>query len=196
MVSSFSVSVSLNIPHDLLWRVRASKSFMRFLVSNGALNKMDATEAQYVDASETLRTRTQTYVPAEISIPEIVRPLFDDSHIEVRDIQTWDETAPYVQTFDIKPGIMADIVKSTGRLTLEAYGEKGTHCMQTIAGECDVGIPLLGWYVEQAIIANMKSFYKEYGRHVDSFVSMVVQKYGDGTRGSLRKGIDRLCADE
>ena len=196
MVSEFSISVHLNIPRDLLWRVRATKTFMQFLVSNGAINRMEATRAQRVAGSDSRMSRIQTYVPAEIRIPDVVKPIFDDSYLEIKDRQTWDEEVPYEQTFDIKPGIMCEVVKSGGTLTLEASGNKDEICVHTLAGQCRVSIPFLGWYVEQAIIDNMKHFYKGYAKHIDDFVNMVVHKYGDGSVSSLRMAIDRLCADE
>ena len=125
--------------------------------------------------------------------------MFDETYIEIKDIQTWDDDIPYVQQSTIVPGIMADLVQSRAQLTLEQMegGEKdGEGCMHKLSGECNVGIPFLGYYVEQAIIANMKEFYAGYARHIDGFVDMVVRRFGDGSMASLRMAVDRLVAEE
>ena len=59
-----------------------------------------------------------------------------------------------------------------------------------------MSVPLLGWHIEQAIISNIHQFYKDYGKHIDDFVNMVVTRFGDGNMDSLGVAIDRLCAEE
>lgn len=200
MVSPFEVSVTLPIPREVLWRVRSTRTFMRFLVSNGALRRMDATPIKCED--DRTCTCVQTYVPAKISIPDVVRTVFDDSYLEVRDFQSWSENVPYVQGFDIRPGVLADIVTSSGKLVLGVAepreGEKVgvEQCVHSLVGSCAVAVPMLGYFVEQAIIANMNDFYDEYVGHIDAFVQMLVQEFGDGSRDSLNSAVDNMLAHE
>lgn len=204
MVSAFSVEVKLSIPADVLWRVRASKQFMSFLVSQGALNRMDASLPRTLPASRTAYSRVQTYVPAEVSIPDMIKPIIDDSYIEITDTQTWDDVEkPLEQTFQIQPSFLPNLVKSNGRLSVKplesdlANNEAdGSSCLHTVSGECSVSVPLIGWYAEQAIIDNMRNFYDSYPDHVSNFVNMVVNRWGNGSVDSLRAAVCNMLAEE
>lgn len=209
MPSSFHVEVQLPIPADVLWRLRASPPFASFLVSIGALNRMESSPARRVPGHPTLCTRTQTYVPATISIPDIVKPIFDDSVIEICDTQTWDDSSRTMeQRFEIRPSVLADLVKSHGKLvlspaskiavgdSLEDMEQEQGSCLHVLQGECGVGIPFLGWYVEQAIIANMQTFYGQYPGHIQRFVDMVVKRWGTGDVSSLRMAVDKMLSEE
>lgn len=214
MPTPFKFTVKLNISRRLLWRIRATKTFMNFLVSDGALNRMDATVAKTPSdtKSTTMRTRKQTYVPGNVAIPDIIKPIIDDSYIEITDSQTWDEAIPYVQKSVVHPTILGDVITTTATLTMAldndcvANGdvidgdvedkEQIQSCLHTLSGNVTVSIPFLGYYVEQAVVSNMKQFYSTYADHVANFVEMTVKKYGDGTRSSLPQAIDRLLAEE
>lgn len=207
MPTPFKFTVKLNISRRLLWRIRATKTFMNFLVSDGALNRMDATAAKTPSdtKSATMRTRKQTYVPANVAIPDIIKPIIDDSYIEITDCQTWDETTPYVQESVVHPTILGDVITTTATLTMaldddidgEAEDkEQNQSCLHTLSGNVTVSIPFLGYYVEQAVVSNMKQFYSTYADHVANFVEMAVKKYGDGNSSSLPQAVDRLLAEE
>lgn len=175
---------------------------------------MDATPARRVAGHRPLFTRVQTYVPATVEIPDIVKPVFDDSYIEITDTQTWDDTTPLRQSFSIRPGVLADFVKSEGQVVMEALSDGGAvingegkdakrgdlrgvdGCLHVLSGECRVSIPFVGWYVEQAIVANMTTFYDAYPKHVKAFVDLVVKRWGDGSVESLRDAVDRMLAEE
>lgn len=128
-----------------------------------------------------------------------MKTVFDDSYIEITDTQTWDESRPLCQTFSVRPGVMSDYVKSEGELRMQETrdvgggGEEG--CLQLLSGQCSVSIPFVGWYVEQAIVANMTAFYEEYPKHVAAFVDMVVKRWGDGSIESLRDAVDKMLAE-
>lgn len=157
-----------------------------------------------------MHTRVQKYVPADIVIPDIVKPVFDDSYIEISDTQTWHKTTPqngiHCQTFEIKPSVMADIVTSSGKLVVkpgcandsdaENKPQSSESCVHTLTGECRVAVPFLGWYVEQAIIGNMQTFYKQYPGYIQRFVEMVVNRWGNGHPSSLRRAVDKMLAEE
>lgn len=108
------------------------------------------------------------------------------------------------QRFEIKPSVLADLVKSQGKLVLRPAGksvagnkEQGLgRCAHVLQGECSVGIPFLGWYVEQAIIANMQAFYNLYPGYIQHFVDMVVKRWGNGDVHSLRMAVDKMLAEE
>lgn len=198
MPTNFHIETFLPIPADLLWRVRVSKPFMSHLVSNGALNRMDATPARLVSGQRSIYTRVQTYVPATMEIPDIVKAVFDDSYIEITDTQTWDEGRPLRQSFSIRPGVMSDYVRTEGEIRMQEVGDvagEGGGCLQVLSGECRVSMPFLGWYVEQAIVANMRTFYEGYPGHVAAFVDMVVNRWGDGRIESLRQAVDNMLAE-
>lgn len=215
MPTPFKFTVKLNISRRLLWRIRATKTFMDFLVRDGALNRMDASASQTAaDAkSPTMRTRKQTYVPSNVAIPDIIKPIIDDSYIEITDCQTWDETIPYIQKSLVRPTILGDVITTTATLTMDVDSDSVTAtadnvdgqdeddeniqaCLHTLSGSVNVCIPFLGYYVEQAVVSNMQQFYSTYADHVANFVEMAVKRYGDGTNSSLPHAIDQLLAEE
>lgn len=96
---------------------------------------------------------------------------------------------------------MPDLVKSNGVLSLEPLratpGEEALDgCLHTLAGECSVSVPFIGWYAEQAIIDNMQTFYDNYPPLIADFVTMVVDRWGDGSVRSLRSAVDNMLAEE
>ncbi len=168
---------------------------MSFLVKNGALNRMDATPVETV--KDSLKTRKQIYVPKTIEIPAMVKTVFDDTYLEVTDTQEWDEKIPYEAKFSIMPGVLQDYITMSGVLKMKpsaTEGDKG--CIQTIEGSCQVDIPFVGWYVEQAIISNMQTFYETYPDHITAFVQMVAKTYGDGTADPLDLAFERMVKEE
>lgn len=72
----------------------------------------------------------------------------------------------YSQNFVITPGVLAQVVETTGSLTLYEDEKDGRLCRHVLKGRCEVAIPLLGWYIEAAIIGNMETFYKNYEGHI------------------------------
>lgn len=230
MPTPFEFTVSLDVPRELMWQVRASKTFMQFLVNKGALGRMEATAVttQEDAPSPTMKTRRQTYVPGDITIPDIIKPLMDDSYIEVSDKQTWDEAVPYVQNSTIHPVILGDVICTTACLSLhvdkshqfrddddvvvddevvdcptsddDASVDEAVvverACLHTLTGSVAVSIPFLGYFVEQAVVTNMKQFYSEYSTHVHAFFDMAMHKYGDGTRESLPSAIERIVLED
>lgn len=198
MPTPFKFTVKLNISRELLWRVRASKTFMSFLVSDGALNRMDATPPKVPSdaTSPSARTRKQTYVPANVIIPDMIKSIIDDSYIEISDCQTWDENNPFVQHSVVKPTILGDVVTTTATLTMSEDEQENNVCVHTLAGTVTVLVPFLGYYVEQAVVSNMQQFYTDYASHVSNFVQMVISKYGDGTMSSLPRAVDHILAEE
>lgn len=72
----------------------------------------------------------------------------------------------YSQNFVITPGVMSEYVTTTGSLSLYEKEDDDMSCQHVLRGQCEVGIPLVGWYVESAIIQNMNTFYKSYEGHI------------------------------
>lgn len=194
MPTQFRIESHLPIPADVLWRVRVSPTFMSHLVSTGALSRMTATPATPLPSrSSTAFRRTQIYVPINLDIPDIVKPVFDDTFLEVSDTQTFDERIPLKQEFSVRPAIMTDLVKTEGTLELIDLGDGS--CNHVLEGECDVMVPVLGWYVEQAVVANMNTFYKKYGTYVNMFKESLMQKFG-GEGVTLNEAVEKMLADD
>lgn len=205
MPSPFHVEVSLPIPADLFWSLRASRQFTSYLVTAGALNRLESSQPRLVAGDPSRYTRVQTYVPATMEIPDIIKPIIDESYIEVCDTQTWDVVAgdELRQSFNIRTSIMADLVKTSGFLFIKAPQPLNTSaeqahdtCHHVISGECCVSIPILGWYAEQAIISNIKNFYKDYPTFVQGFADMVMRRWGDNNSLTLRDAIERMLVEE
>lgn len=219
MPTSFKFTVRLEVDRDIIWRIRASRTFMQFLVRNGALSRMEATAAVPADnaTSNTCMTRRQIYVSADIVIPEIIKPLLDDSYIEISDSQTWDDAAPYVQRSVIHPAILGELITTEACLTLltgeradgDGVGDDAgdgtddsdggvvsSSCLHSLSGSVGVAVPFLGSFVEQAVVSNMKQFYADYPRHISDFVQFAVAEYGDGSVASLSSAVDRILAED
>ncbi|CAN8061485.1 unnamed protein product [Agarophyton chilense] len=190
MVSAFRISVVLDIGREVLWKVRATRAYMRFLTSNGAIKRMEKVQGDETGESG---SRTLIYVPANVDIPEMMRSLVDDSYMEIRDTQTWDDKSrPFRQHSSIRPVMMGDVVCTTAVLSVEEVQGDAQRCVHTIEGECCVRIPWVGYYAEQAIISNMQSFYETYNAHVRAFVGMVQSEFGDGSAASVPAAVDKL----
>lgn len=198
MVVDINITTVLPIARDVLWRARSSAPFMSFLVQDGALNRMDASEENKdSDASSaSARSRVQTYVPKTVEIPAVVKSFFDDTYLEVQDTQRWDDVkSPYEQSFSISPGVLAEYVRMNGVLRLEPSPDDPTACVQSITGTCAVDIPLVGYYVETAIVEQMGTFYDSYPTHIANFVNVVVSQFADGNPKSLPIAFDRMLAE-
>lgn len=169
---------------------------MSFLVSNGALQRMEATPVKPDFENGKQSTRRQTYVPGDIVIPEMVKSIIDESYIEIGDEQTWDDSKPYKQHSLIRPTILGDVITTKALLKLEKDDDDRGCCWHTLSGSVSVSVLFLGYYVEQAVLTNMKSFYDNYPAHIDDFIDFVLMKFGDGTRRNLTTAIDRMLAEE
>ncbi|KAI0566687.1 hypothetical protein FGB62_6g010 [Gracilaria domingensis] len=164
---------------------------MKFLAYNGAIKRMETIEGEATGDTST-RSRTLLYVPANLNIPDIISPIVNDSYIEIRDVQTWDDSRPFHQSSVITPCLMGDVVCTRLTLTIDEVEGDKSRCVHTLEGECDVSIPWLGPFVEQAIISNMQTFYDTYNEHVKAFVKMVTRTYGDGSEASLDQAVKKL----
>lgn len=213
MPTSFKVPVRLDIPRQLLWRVRSTRAFADFLVSQGALARMELSPSSPHHSSPTALTRRQVIVAAEVAIPEMLKSTFDDKFFEVTDEQVWDDTnRPFIQSSLIKPNLFAELISTSLTLSVEPdtsnsqphfasedcdpAHESALGCVHTLVGHATVSVPFLGYLAEQAIIANIDSFYEKYPRYVKDFVRMLVHKYGDGTLNSLSAAIDAVLKEE
>eukprot|EP00177_Eucheuma_denticulatum_P003688 GFKZ01006686.1.p1 GENE.GFKZ01006686.1~~GFKZ01006686.1.p1 ORF type:complete len:211 (-),score=28.18 GFKZ01006686.1:669-1301(-) len=199
MPTAFTVECNLPIPAHILWRVRVSPTFMSHLVNTGALTRMDASASTPLSGQSSLYSRIQTYVPSQADIPDVVKGMLDDSILEVTDTQTWDENKPGRQSFSIHPTppVLADLVKTSGELVVEdaKEGDAGS-CRHVLSGRCEVSVPMLGWYLEQTIVSNMRKFYAEYPHHIAAFVDTVVNRWGNGRKESLACAVDKMLAEE
>lgn len=205
MPSSFHVESYLPIPADIFWQLRATPPFAEYLVSAGALSRLESTTPRLIPGHPPRYSRVQTYVPATMDIPDIIKPIIDDSYIEVSDTQSWDANLEdeFRQTFEVRPSILTDLVKTYGQLSIKppplqiSLAEQSQHsCRHILSGECCVSIPFLGWYAEQAIISNIKTFHESYPKYIQGFVDMVVRRWGDGDPQSLREAVERMLAEE
>lgn len=155
MPSEYEITKRLDIPREVLWEAITSNSraFMDHMVKDGALNRMDSTPVE--TEPPTGRTRKQIYVPKTVEIPAMVRSVVDESVfdiLEINDTQRWDDERPYVLNFTIHTAVLGDCITMTGTTSFDKCAEEPRACMQTIRGTCQVDIPFVGWYVEQAII--------------------------------------------
>ena len=194
MVSEYTIEKQLPICREVLWRAITSdgRAFMDHLVADGALNRVDSSPIVQIDGgTETEKTRQQVYVPKTIDIPAAVKPVFDDTYLEINDTQHWDEEKPYELNFSIATAALGDYITMSGTTTLTECTDDPRSCLQTIRGKCTVDIAFLGWYIEQAICANMDTFYETYPTHINSFVSKLIDKF-DGDPDDLLPALNRM----
>lgn len=214
MGTAFEIVVDAPLPRRALWALRGTRRFMSGLVARGALARMSGGPARATRAVGGVRpfTRTYTYVPAELAIPDVIKSVFNDTFLELNDACSWDdgvcdndadhaagagdeclvrsgvadssavagaaaEAAAdacevcvansrrrcYSQNFVITPGVLAELVTTTGDLALypDADGNRKS-CRHVLSGTVTVGIPFLGGYVEEAVVENMRAFYAKY----------------------------------
>ncbi|GAB0494289.1 hypothetical protein MMPV_005581 [Pyropia vietnamensis] len=109
MPLNFDLTVTLPFPAAPFWAQRASRPFLDFLVSDGALRRAAASAASPVPPSEAaalttatgspfrrgapLATRTQSYIPASADIPDALRLVLGEELFGLEDTQVWEAAA-------------------------------------------------------------------------------------------------------
>lgn len=121
----FEVACDLPFSREDFWRIRTTPTFLRFIVTDGLLKKINATRIA-VD-EDGWSSREQSYIPTNVDCPAVVRSVVGNTLFGVTDMQRWnDEQEPFVQQFNIRPTFLSGISKTSGRLTLEPSQDKPT----------------------------------------------------------------------
>eukprot|EP00177_Eucheuma_denticulatum_P001965 GFKZ01003515.1.p2 GENE.GFKZ01003515.1~~GFKZ01003515.1.p2 ORF type:complete len:328 (-),score=34.64 GFKZ01003515.1:2483-3466(-) len=116
----FHFEIVLPFSRDDFWRLRASPSFLNFIVADGLMKEMSTTPGD-ID-HEGYSTRIQTYCPVKVDCPPLVRNVVGDTMFAVQDYQRWnDHLEPYRQQFSIRPSFLSGVFKSYGILRLENF---------------------------------------------------------------------------
>lgn len=107
---------------DDFWRIRATPTFLDFIVDDGLLKSM-TTSATAGPSEDGSCTRELAYVPAKVDCPGIVRGVVGDTAFAVRDEQCWNdvlEERRYRQSFKIRPSFLTALSRTFGELRIEA----------------------------------------------------------------------------
>ena len=238
----FDIECVLPFSPSLFWRIRDTPTFFKFVINDGLLKKLTATVPQLEDDGSL--SRVQTYCPARVDCPEMIRSLIGDTMFEVSDHQRWNPTKrPNHLNFYIKPTFLSSVSKTFGELCVEQFeggdaivdendvenesndgsastdmdpessnasegsdmesspesiadyidtlpaNEKCRHC---ITGETRVSILTLGWFVERAIVHNLRSFYRDYPATIARFHKKLYAEFADGDYSvPVNKVVDR-----
>jgi hypothetical protein len=241
----FEIPCVLPFSREDFWRLRSCPSFLAFIVSDGLLKSLEATQPTV--GADGWATREQTYVPANVDCPAVVRAVVGETRFGVTDIQRWNDVeAPFVQEFAIRPSFLSALSRTWGTLTVEDVGDgdvaldvvaaeaydeaedegygyggedestrstasagastegdgdaddddfNGERCKHTVRGEARVSILTVGWFVERAIIHNLRLFYNEYPKSVARFRTRIVNEYANGDASiDISVVVDRLLA--
>jgi hypothetical protein len=215
----FEVSCTLPFSRRDFWRLRATPTFMSYIVRDGLLRTFTSTPAtSQPDGSS---TRQQSYVPANVDCPAVVRAVVGDTAFGVTDTQRWnDDERLYVQEFTIRPSFLSALSRTEGTLALEVVpavvedDEDGDgsgastegdgeldedcgaeQCAHVVRGEVRVSILTVGWFVERAIAHNLRLFYDDYPKTVGRFRRFIVEEYANGDESvPISVVVDRVLA--
>jgi hypothetical protein len=101
-----------------------------------------------------------------------------DKHDEENDDDERHAKKHLSQTFVITPGVLADYICTKGELSISPHPSGDpTRCLHVLAGTCNVSLPFVGYYIEEAIVANMQAFYDNYPAHIRSMRSVLLSDY-------------------
>ena len=193
MPTQFQIECELDFPAELFWPLRASDIFLNFLLRDGCLSHMESHPATLPDPNKpNMIHRRQTYAPNKMDIPDYIRAILPRQLILVRDSQTWDLNQDFTQNFNCKPTVLSEFVTTDGSLFVKRKEGDEKKCIHTIQGQTTVNMPLLGYYIEQAIVRNMQAFYSTYPKHVKNFKQYLVNEFVDGDLSKLEVAVQRV----
>jgi len=136
MVLRFRVECELNWRREDFWRVMSHPAFLQFLVEDGCLKRITATEAEYHAPDDVFR-RVRTYVPKTVEASEMLLRVVGDSLLEVHDHQAWNHARePFVVAYDIRPTFLREFIETKGLLMLFASPDEAAE--QLDASELDL----------------------------------------------------------
>lgn len=116
----FSIECTLPFPAEDFWRIRDAPSFLRFIVADGLLKNMTASEPE--QELDGWLKRVQHYCPARVDCPNIIRGLVGDTMFEVADHQRWnDDLHPLSLSFSIRPSFLAALSSTHGDLSVKPF---------------------------------------------------------------------------
>jgi len=111
-------------------------SFLDFLVLDGCLKRISATDA--IKDDEGYSRRVRTYVPKTVEASEMLMKVVGDSMLEVHDHQKWKfEEKPYWIEFEIRPTFLREFIRTKGDLVLE---EVNSHVENSLLGSGPPGV--------------------------------------------------------
>lgn len=203
-MGAFRVECTLPLPADLFWALRDTPAFLKWIVDDRLLNSITSTPPVPRDPSrpDALLTRTQSYIPATVACPDMLRPLVGSTAFAVTDHQTWSAAVPpYTLDFKITPSFLTALSSTAGSLSIvpgraaaavatpEAdaavvaapTADDADVCAHIVDGSATVRVPYLGGYVEKAIVDNLLAFYALYPGCVGRFCAWLVGAYGVDT---------------
>ncbi|KAA8497043.1 hypothetical protein FVE85_0772 [Porphyridium purpureum] len=121
MPLEFRVECVLNWAREDYWKIMSFGGFLDFLVKDGCLKRISATEPEFHDDEQVFR-RIRTYVPRHVEAPDMVMRVIGDSMLEVHDHQRWNQaTKPFHVDFEIRPTFLREFIETKGYLSLGAY---------------------------------------------------------------------------
>lgn len=116
----FNLDCHLAFPATDFWRIRCSPSFLRFIVADGMLKSITATEEE-VD-EEGWSTREQTYCPMKVDCPDFIRGIVGDTLFKVNDAHRWkDSLKPCHLSFQIQPSFLSALSTTRGELSVKPF---------------------------------------------------------------------------
>lgn len=250
----FRIACTLPFPRDEFWRIRDAPSFFEFIVQDGLLKELKATDPQ--QDQDGWSTRTQYYCPANVDCPNMLRAVVGDTLFEVSDEQRWnDKERPCHLHFTIKPSFLSELSRTYGELSIESLPDSGrdvdnSHIttpqqstveietetgssdgatdpdvsdasdssdmeisespeeyidrlpsadksQHIVSGETKVGIPTLGWFVERAIVHNLRVFYRNYPSTIARFRQKLYREFADNDENvPVSDVVDRFLESE
>ncbi|GAB0495232.1 hypothetical protein MMPV_006531 [Pyropia vietnamensis] len=217
----FRVECTLPLPADLFWSLRDTPAFLKWIVDDHLLNSITSTPPAAHDTRPGVLTRTQSYIPATVACPDMLRPLVGSTAFAVTDHQTWSASVPpYTLDFKITPSFLTALSSTSGSLTIvpgpaadavatpeadaavvaSPTADAADVCAHIVDGTATVRVPYLGGYVEKAIVDNLQAFYALYPGCVGRFCAWLVEAYGtpadgpgvDGLRAAASRYLDTL----
>ncbi|PXF40490.1 hypothetical protein BWQ96_09813 [Gracilariopsis chorda] len=114
----FQIECTLPFPAADFWRIRDAPSFLSFIVQDGLLKEMRATEP--VEEPDGWYSRVQQYTPADVDCPDMIRAFVGDTMFAVSDEQRWNsDERPCHLHFFIRPSFLSGLSRTYGELSIE-----------------------------------------------------------------------------
>lgn len=259
----FQIECTLPFPASDFWRIRDAPSFLSFIVQDGLLKEMRATEP--VHEPDGWHSRVQQYTPANVDCPDMIRAFVGDTMFAVSDEQRWNSIErPCHLHFFIRPSFLSGLSRTYGELSIEqlspeassdeqipeepqsdqqaerdiepnlsqdmssAASSTDADCsdvdcsdesdvelsektadeylealpaeeksLHVVTGETRVSILTLGWFIERAIVHNLRKFYEKYPSTVIRFRKKLYDDFAQGdTTVPISVVIDRFLESE
>ncbi|BAM82676.1 hypothetical protein CYME_CMS026C [Cyanidioschyzon merolae strain 10D] len=172
----FEIEYRVRLPREEMWSLREDPEFLRWQYEHSSdMSNLEIVEKN-VDAADPDRITVTWRITPSVPLPQFVLAYVGEgAGIYIEDVHEYRLSKPYYINFRSHPNMFQEYTETRGECEFvdepadSADAQAGTRVC--IRGEVIVNVPLVGPYVENFVVNNLRNFYTGFPDLVHSYVA-------------------------